>query len=88
MSAGIKAISDELIHTFWNAPDEAFFNQKIMALVLGFSEAWFEQKRFKGEGIPFRKVGHKCLYQKRDVLNWINQHQVITSTSEYDKHIE
>lgn len=84
MSVEAKTISGELIHAFWNAPDDALFNQKIIALVLDFSEAWFEQKRFKGEGIPFKKIGHKCLYQKRDVLNWINQHETVTSTSAYE----
>lgn len=71
----------ELVADFWAAPDEAMFDQKIVALVIGHSESWCEVMRWKGGGIPFYKVGNKVLYQKRDVI--AHRRGTFGSTSEY-----
>lgn len=76
--------NDEINSSFWMAPDTALFSQKAVSLVICKSEAWLEWKRHSGDGIPFRKIGRRCLYQKSDVVAFINKHQIVHSTSEYD----
>lgn len=69
---------------FWKAPPEARFNQKVVAKVIGYSEAWMEIKRCKGGGIPFVKDrGGKVFYLKRDVLGWMDAGGKFESTSQY-----
>lgn len=69
---------------FWEASDEALFDQKLIANALQFSEAKLERDRWKGEGIPFLKLGKSVRYRKRDVLQWLNKQAFpATSTSQY-----
>jgi hypothetical protein len=70
------------ISAFWAAPESALFDQIVVAAVIGYSTAWMERKRWEGEGIPYRKIGRKCRYVKRDVLEWLAQFQRVTSTSQ------
>lgn len=72
----------ERVKLFWSAPEESLFCQKTISLVVGLSEKWFERKRYRGGGIPYIKLGRRCLYQKADVVSWIRQHQKLTSTSD------
>jgi hypothetical protein len=76
------------LNQFWASPDEALFGQKVIAVATGFSESWFERKRWEGRGIPYLKAGHKCLYRKRDVTEWLSQHHLVTSTSQYNKETD
>ena len=51
-------------------------NQKKVAEWLGMSEAWMEQCRFKGTGIPYIKIGRACRYRASDVQRLIDDHTV------------
>lgn len=69
---------------FWKAPPEARFNQKVVAKVIDYSEAWMEIRRCKGGGIPYVKdPGGKVFYLKRDVLTWMDEAKKCASTSQY-----
>lgn len=56
-------------------------SQNDVAKLLGKSTAWCERMRWQGGGPPFRKIGRHVRYEKRDLLNWINSHPKVTSTS-------
>ena len=81
----IKKSDIELVKTFWMAPVEAFFGQEVIAPVSNKSLKTLEGDRWRGAGIPYRKIGGRVLYQKRDVINWLESHALVTSTSEYSK---
>lgn len=80
-----KISKNELISSFWQSPDEAYFDQGTVAPVIGCMPKTLERDRWRGQGIPFRKVGGRVLYQKKDVIQWLNSHALVTSTSEYEK---
>lgn len=65
---------------FWIANDEDFFTEGDLSGVLNFSKSWFRAKRQTGGGIPYYKVEHKCLYKKKDVLEWLAKQPVKTKT--------
>ena len=46
-------------------------NQKEVALIIRKSEAWLERQRWKGKGIPYRKIGRNVLYDESDVLAYL-----------------
>lgn len=50
--------------------------QKEVATWTGMSEAWLEQSRFKGIGIPYIKIGRAVRYRTEDVQRWIESHYV------------
>jgi hypothetical protein len=75
----------ELVKMFWISPEEAFFGQEVIAPVSNKSIKTLESDRWRGAGIPYRKIGGRVLYQKRDVINWLESHALVTSTSEYCK---
>lgn len=78
----------KLIKDFWEAPNEAFFDQKTVAAVACRSTYWCEKLRCEGGGIPFSKNRKKCLYRKVDIIEWLDQFKVVKSTSEYgNSHI-
>ena len=77
----------ELIQLFWEAPKEAFFNQSVVAPVTGRTSKTLECDRWKKSGIPFRKIGGKVLYQKCDVIRWLEGHKLVASTSEYQQEV-
>jgi predicted DNA-binding transcriptional regulator AlpA len=56
-------------------------NQKQVAEIIGFSEAWLERKRWEGDGIPYRKLGRSVRYDERDVADWVEAHSKQKSTS-------
>lgn len=78
----MKTDSD-CINKFWAAPEQALFNQKAIAKVLCCSTAWLERGRWAGYGPVFRKIGRRVIYTKHDVVDWLNRHQRVQSTSEY-----
>ncbi len=55
---------------------DRLLNQKEVAEWLGMSEAWLEQCRFRGIGIPYIKIGRACRYKKSEVQRWIDDHIV------------
>ena len=75
----------ELFREFWEAPATAFFNQTTVALVRKVSEKTLERDRWQGKGIPFRKIGGRVLYQKSDVLAYLESYALVKSTSEYNQ---
>lgn len=66
---------------FWEAHNEALFDQKKIALVVGLSEKWLERMRWAGGGIPYKKIGRRVFYRKCDVVAWLSARPVISSTS-------
>ncbi|MBF0283962.1 MAG: DNA-binding protein [Magnetococcales bacterium] len=51
---------------------------------IGYSVPWMELKAVHGGGIPYRKIGRRTLYKKRDALAWLEANsQRVKSTSEY-----
>lgn len=72
-----------LINEFESAPDSTLFPQNTVAAVRCCTPALLERERWLGNGIPYIKINRRCLYKKQDVLDWINQHQKVSSTSEY-----
>jgi hypothetical protein len=77
----------EAIQLFWMASLEAYFNQGVIALITGRSVKTLECYRWKKSDIPFRKVGGRVLYQKKDVIEWLENHQLVTSTSAYSREV-
>lgn len=83
-----KTSDIELVQIFWTAPIEAFFGQETIAPVTNKSVKTLESDRWRGVGIPYRKVSGRVLYQKRDVINWLESHALVTSTSEYNQEAQ
>ena len=67
---------------FYNAPNDALFNQTVVAHVRSCSLATLERDRWLGNGIPFIKIGRSVKYRKSDVLVWLAQYQPQNSTSD------
>lgn len=78
-----KKPDTELVSAFWAAPNEALFGQETIAPVLNKSIKTLEADRWRGKGILFRKCNGRVTYRKSDVLNWIESHELVTSTSQY-----
>lgn len=73
----------DFLKEFWDAPLTAFFNQKTIAHIRNVSEKTLESDRWRGTGIPFRKINGRVLYQKSDVVAFLEGHNLVTSTSQY-----
>lgn len=78
----------ELLQLFWEAPSEAYFNQVTIAPVIGCTTKTLESNRWRGVGVPFRKVVGRVLYKKKDVLDWLESHSLVTSTSQYKVEVK
>lgn len=70
------------VSQFWKAHDEALFPQPVLTAITGLSAAYFERGRWAGYGPKFLKLGRLVRYRKADVVDWINQHPPLASTSE------
>ena len=76
------------INLFLSAPADALLPTKIVAAYLNKSISWFNNKAISGGGVPFIKLGNKRLYQKQDVLDWLELNtKKVNSTSEYKRSI-
>lgn len=55
-----------------------------VSVLIRKSVYWLRRKRWEGgaDSIPYRKLGSSVRYSEMDVLNWIQQHALLTSTSE------
>jgi hypothetical protein len=80
----IKKSDLELIKIFWDAPLDAFFSQETIAPVVNRQIKTLESDRWRGQGILYRKCSGRVLYKKADVIAWIESHQLVGSTSEYE----
>ena len=79
-------INNNLINEFLEASPKALLNTKIVSAYTGLSISWFNCKAVLGDGIPYRKIGHKRLYLKQDVLDWLEVNaKKVNSTSEYSR---
>jgi len=79
----LKEPNADLVKIFWQAPQEAYFDQRTVAPVTGRSIKTLECDRWRKSGIPFRKIGGKVLYQKKDIVEWLESHALVLSTSGY-----
>lgn len=66
----------------WAASRDALFAQPVVEAVLGVSAAWCERGRWVGYGPRFLKLGRLIRYRKGDVLTWLEQYPVVSSTAE------
>jgi hypothetical protein len=80
---GEEGRNPDLVAIFWAAPEEALFNQKTIAAVLSCSQSKMERDRWAGTGIPYHKIGRRCLYRKAQVVEWIDRHSFAPSTSSH-----
>ncbi|MGZ8915201.1 MAG: hypothetical protein ACXW1Z_19095 [Methylobacter sp.] len=71
----------ESLEIFYSAPDDALFNQIVVAHVLDCSQAKLERDRWAGTGVPFIKIGRNARYRKSTVLGAIPRQQVSTSAA-------
>ena len=83
-----KKSETELVEIFWASAIEAFFGQETIAPVTNKSIKTLECDRWRGVGIPYRKISGRVLYKKRDVISWLESHALVTSTSEYNKEAQ
>lgn len=79
-----KKSDSELVQAFWYAPIEAFFRQETVAAVTSESVKTLECNRWRGIGIPFRKIGGRVLYRKEDIVTYLEGHKLVNSTSQYN----
>jgi hypothetical protein len=76
-----------LLQEFETAPLDALFTQATVAALRDCSIANIERDRWRGTGIPFRRIGHSIRYSKRDILAWLSQYQPVRSTAEADAQV-
>ena len=67
----------ELVEIFWSSAIESFFSQETIAAVIKKSIKTLEGDRWRGIGIPYRKIGRRVLYRKSDVISWIDGHKLV-----------
>lgn len=80
-----RKTASELVQAFWSAPLEALFGQETIAPVVNRQIKTLECDRWRGKGIPYRKCAGRVLYRKSDVIAWLEGHELVSSTSEYQK---
>lgn len=66
-------------NSVYQNPD--FLKQKEVAAILRKSVAWCERARWEGGGPPFIKVGRNVLYPRDDLMEWLQAHELFTSTT-------
>lgn len=76
----------DLIREYELSPDWALFSQETVAAIRACSLATLERDRWIGIGVPYIKMGRLVRYRKADIQAWLNQQQVIHSTSEESAH--
>lgn len=79
----IKSTRISQVQEFESAPDSTLFPQNTIAAVRCCTPALLERERWLGTGISYIKLNRRCLYKKQDVIDWINAHQKVSSTSQY-----
>lgn len=79
-----KKLDSDSIRIFWDAPSDAFFGQEIVAHVTNSSVKTLECNRWRKLGIPFRKVSGRVLYRKVDVVRYLESHELVLNTSQYE----
>lgn len=73
-----------LLQEFDAAPLDALFTSTTVAAIRHCSVANIERERWRGTGIPFRRIGGSIRYCKQDILTWLSQYRAVRSTAEAD----
>lgn len=73
---------NRLLKSFLEAPEEQNFPQEVIALYLDCSPWTLARMRCDSNELPFRKIGRRVSYKKRDVLNY-EQSKTVTCTAQY-----
>ncbi len=68
-----------MTHTHQDVP--ILLNEKEVSQLIRKSVYWLQRARWAGNGIPYRKLGAHVLYDKKDVIDWLNRHSLQNSTS-------
>jgi|SRR5919106_1556347 hypothetical protein len=76
-----------LLQEFDAAPLDALFTSPTVAAIRHCSVANIERERWRGTGIPFRRIGGSIRYCKRDILAWLSQYRAVRSTAEADAQV-
>ncbi len=95
--ASPEVLRAALVSQFWGAPEQARFDQTVIAPVVGYSESALEKFRSVGGGPKFVRLGGVCAkdkngrrrlfggkvqYVKLDVVKWMEQQKSVSNTSE------
>ncbi|MCD6047122.1 MAG: hypothetical protein K0S08_769 [Gammaproteobacteria bacterium] len=74
-----------IIERFYSdaTPGDALFPTKEAKVILPMSDAWYERSRVFGGGPAFTKIGSRVFYRKKDLLDFLNEHPALGSTSEH-----
>lgn len=72
----------EHLNEFEKAPLNARFGERAIAAVRDCSPGLLQQERIFGGGPQYQKVKGRVLYKKSDVLDWLNQYEFVSSTSQ------
>lgn len=67
---------NELVTKFWESHENCLFNQKTVALILGYSTKWLERCRWEKTGLPYVKFDRNCFYRKKDIMDWIEKNTI------------
>ena len=93
-----KASDTQLIVDFWRLPEDALVDQRVVAAVLGYSQAWCERSRWSGLGPRFVRLGGvqttnrrgetkfyggRVRYRVSDIRAFIAERPCVRSTSQY-----
>ncbi len=62
----------DLVSEFEKGSDTTFFTQDYVAAVICCGPANLERMRWLKIGPPFKRLGRRCLYLKKDICDWIN----------------
>ncbi len=57
--------------------ERMYLTPKQVEEFFGLSKKWLANMRWQKRGIPYRKVGGKILYRKKDVEEFIERHVIL-----------
>lgn len=78
-----KSTRSFLLQEFRTAPLETWFDQDTVAAIRGCSVSTIERDRWAGTGVPFVKCGRAVRYTKQAILDWLDKHKSVQSTTQY-----
>lgn len=53
-----------------------YLTPKQLAKLIGRAEGTLGNDRYLRRGIPYIKIGHKCLYRRSDVEAYLDKHRI------------
>lgn len=72
----------ELVGEFCAAPDDALFDEKVIAAYIGCSTEKLQRDRWAGVGLPFVNVGRLVRYRKGTVRGELKESRPLRSVQE------